>query len=450
MKKHLFAILAAASVVLPMYSADEGTRTIRLIQDDAQEKMATKLYTLKNLKASDIYNYVQQAVLRYSANSSVRSLNYKPQPTLIVTTPQEFIPYVDQIISILDRGTQKNDFGSSVAGTGVKWRVWTPNYRHVADFDPIADIMLSGGGELYNQNGSYWLKDDSGDIDYALEWMNYFDRPLPQASLTFRYYTVRESTLRDIGVDYLAWKNGPGMNLVDLAYDAGRIAWDKVFNTAASIGSAMSWSYGGAFTAPAFDFSFIRLLQQSGDAKVVAESSVTVVNNQSGATISLAPSYLNQTKDQNFASHVETADFLSDMNISVTNPRICFMPAKDEINEYGWIPSDKAFYDKNKGSVVFGYTVQSNDPTEANNNGLLIGNQFTNSNWLKCIECGKEQVLAHNIRENDIEQTTGVPFLCQLPILKYIFGTTTTIKDKTHCIVTVEANLVYPNSGKKN
>ena len=65
------------------------------------------------------------------------------------------------------------------------------------------------------------------------------------------------------------------------------------------------------------------------------------------------------------------------------------------------------------------------------------------------MDFGKEQLFFNSVIERDIEQTTGVPVLCQLPILKYIFGTTTTVKEKTHIIVTVEASLVHPENNAK-
>ena len=50
------------------------------------------------------------------------------------------------------------------------------------------------------------------------------------------------------------------------------------------------------------------------------------------------------------------------------------------------------------------------------------------------------------MREQDVEQTVGIPFLVKIPVLKYLFGTTTTIKERTYIIVTAEANLVHPNA----
>ena len=71
---------------------------------------------------------------------------------------------------------------------------------------------------------------------------------------------------------------------------------------------------------------------------------------------------------------------------------------------------------------------------------------FTDVLWP---DFGKEQLFYKSVVERDVEQTTGIPFLCQIPVIKYLFGTTTTVKEKTCVIVTVEANLVHPENNAK-
>ena len=101
---------------------------------------------------------------------------------------------------------------------------------------------------------------------------------------------------------------------------------------------------------------------------------------------------------------------------------------------------------RNSGSFIFACDISSTDPVEANNYGTQIASTAkTFTDW-KTIHFGREQVLTKAVREFDVEQTIGVPFLCQLPVLKYIFGTTTTLKEKNYIFVTVEANLVYPDA----
>ena len=72
-----FTAAVAAEPVSPANSVNrEKTRKIRFIEDDAQEYMLSKVYTLKHIKANDIVPFVLGAVKRYSNNSKVDRINY--------------------------------------------------------------------------------------------------------------------------------------------------------------------------------------------------------------------------------------------------------------------------------------------------------------------------------------------------------------------------------------
>ena len=84
---------------------EKEIRTIRLLQDDGQVRIVSKVYELKHLKATDVRPFVEAAVKRYSASSNVERVNY-PQANrqmIIVSTGEDFIPYVDDLVSGLDK-----------------------------------------------------------------------------------------------------------------------------------------------------------------------------------------------------------------------------------------------------------------------------------------------------------------------------------------------------------
>lgn len=446
----------AAGGLLPLSAAEE-TKTIRLVQDDAQVRMVTKVYPMKYVKALDIQPFVAAAVRRYSQNSNVRAQNYAAGKIqyLLVTTGEKFMPYVDDIVKKLDQPGKYSKFGSRVEGTGIQRMVYYPKYRAPQDLLNAVNIILATGiGSGYANNGALYWKDEWDNMEYILDWVKMLDRPIPQAKFTFRYYEVRESTLRDIGIDYLSWKNGPGMNLLNVAYNAGRVAWDKVLHNAANnTFGAFNWSYGAFATAPAFDLSFIRLLQQSGNAKIAAEASVTLLNNNTApASISLDPSYSRIQKDDAHASSVGQKEEGAAPELTVTVGEkpitICFDATAKEVTNDGHVPSTVKFYQKNKGCVMFPYSVKAAQTVEYDNFGNPVANVAAVSGF-SCMDFGKEQLFLKSVVERDVEQTTGIPFLCQIPVLKYLFGTTTTVKEKTYIVVTVEAKLVHPENNAK-
>ena len=470
MKKYHLLILFSAFVSVGILHAQEEkeTRTIRLLQDDAQRRLGSKVYELKYVKATDIRPFVEAAVKRFHAQSKVERVNNSTTKKnfLIVSTGEDFLPLVDDLIAKIDRPGQVDQFGSILEGTGITRIAYTPNYRATEDIVRIINgaIRSGEGAAFLNKeiNTIYW-KDDREAALGILAWVKRLDRPVPQVNLRLNYYEIRESKLRDIGLDYLAWKNGPGLNLFEIAYNGGNIfsqeaILDLIGGASTFIDIAKdfsgSWGYGGFFTAPQFDMSFIRLLQQSGNAKLVGDVNLTFVNtaiyddptlNQYRTyRATLTPDYQNIRKDDDDRTEVVVGGRPS-FELIVENPVICFGAETGEINSVGEIPADEAFYAKNNGGIVFQYQLLGFNVVERNNRGDELGNSSYSSGSLT-LGFKTEKLLSSQIRETEVEGTIGIPFLSKIPILKYLFGTTTTIKEKIYVIVTAEASLVHPET----
>ena len=478
-KKIMTVLLLAAGVAgtgllygaPPQENEEKDIRTIRLLQDDGQVRIVSKVYELKHLKATDIRPFLQAAVKRYSASSNVERVNYPhaKRQMIIVSTGEDFLPYVDDLIAGLDKPGKRGKSGSLIESTGITRISYNPNYRAAEDIVRLINegTMRTPEGFAYfnkDTNTIYW-KDDKEAALAILAWVKYLDRPVPQVNLRLNYYEIRESKLRDIGLDYLAWKNGPGMDIFSAGYNGGKVfsneaVWQLVSGAykLADITKnfSTSWSYGAFFTAPQFDLSFVRILQQSGNAKLAAHADLTFVNTAvyddpalnthlpKNYTATLTPGYENIRKDDNDKSSIaESGD--STLTLTVTNPVICFGAASSEIQSNGAIPSTEAFYAKNNGGVVFAYKLASKTVTEKSNRGDELGNTSTVTGELT-LGFKTEKLLASYVREQDVEQTVGIPFLVKIPVLKYIFGTTTTVKERTYIIVTAEANLVHFNA----
>ena len=471
--RHLIALLLGASIAgASQLSAQEPAkevRTIKLLQDDAQVRFASRLYELKYTKPTDIRPFILAAVTRYNARSQVDRVNNNEanKHYLLVSTGEDFLPYVDKLIAGLDVPGKEDEFGSIIEGTGVTRVTYHPNYRLGTEMLRIINAGLrSPEGTIFlneDTNTIFW-KDDRAAAMAALNWIKYLDRPVPQVNLKLKYYEIRESKLRDIGVDYLAWKNGPGLDIFSAGFDTGKIfSTEAIFDVIGGVSQLVdltkdfssTWGYGGFFTAPRFDLSFIRLLQQSGNAKLAAEAELTFVNTPVYETESLnthlpkvykatlTPGYENITKDDNDRSSVVTGGD-SSLTLSVINPVICFGATPEETTPKGQIPSTQEFYEKNEGGVVFAYKLASKSVTERSNRGDELGDSSTVGGELT-LGFKTEKLLASYIKENDVEQTIGIPFLVKIPVLKYLFGTTTSIKERTYVVVTAEASLIHPD-----
>ena len=466
MLKHAWLIPMLALTAVPGLSGADGgtagtedaaTQTLRFVQDDAQDYMVSKIYRLKYVQANDVTPFVMGIVMRYNMNSSVGCVEYGPDNSqmLTVTCPAAMIPYVDDFVAKADRDVLLDGKtpGDIVKGTGITRAVYRPKYRSgQALLDVLVDSVIGEGvyGSVYawdrNSNQIYW-KDNSSNTQYVYQFLGYLDRPAPQITLTFQLYEVRESTFRDLGIEYLAWKNGPGMNIFQVGFDVINVtsAGTAALNT-------ITGPVGGFFAAPQFDASFIRLLAQRGDAKITNTASLTVSNSDSRSySLQFNPQYQNVVKSDNDAMSVvadqpELPDGFAELSLQVDAPIVNLHYGESQAG----YPASEAFsvdnykpgvYAGMNGTLFFGYTAKSADVVERAGDGSeLVETSEIAGDVL--IPLNEEIVLGQWDKEQEVEQVIGVPWLCRIPILKYVFGTVTTGIESTRVYLTVTAEML--------
>ena len=124
---------------------------------------------------------------------------------------------------------------------------------------------------------------------------------------------------------------------------------------------------------------------------------------------------------------------------AVYAPVICFSSSTGE----NLTPADKGktFYAGKDGNVIFTYDASFSNVVERGDTGNELGHSVT-IQGSTTLGFNQEKVLAVYEKETDVEQTLGLPFFSRIPILKYLFSTETTIKERTYVVVTAEANLI--------
>jgi type II secretory pathway component GspD/PulD (secretin) len=456
----LFALAAAPSLFGQAVSrnADEAsTQTLRFVQDDAQDYMVSKIYRLKYIQANDITPFVMGIVMRYNMNSTVNCVEYGANNAqmLTVTCPVEMMPYVDDFIAKADRNVLIDGKvpGDIVKGTGITRAVYRPKYRSgQALLNVLVDSQIGEGvySSVYawdhNSNQIYW-KDNSSNTQYVYQFLGYLDRPAPQITLTFQLYEVRESTFRDLGIEYLAWKNGPGMNIFQVGFDVINVtsAGTAALNT-------ITGPVGGFLAAPQFDASFIRLLAQRGNAKITDTATLTVANSDSESySLLFNPQLQNIVKSDNDAMSVvgdqlNLPEGFSQVGLTIDSPLVNLhygesqagYPASEAFSVNNYEPGT---YTDMNGTLFFSYNVQTANVVERAGDGTeLVETSEIASDAL--IPLNEEIVLGQWNKEQDVEQTIGIPWLCRIPILKYLFSTVTTSRENTRVYLTVTAKML--------
>ena len=100
-----------------------------------------------------------------------------------------------------------------------------------------------------------------------------------------------------------------------------------------------------------------------------------------------------------------------------------------------------------KGNLLFQYALNFKSVVERGNTGSELSNSAVLSG-AATLAFGVEKVLAVYEKETDVEQTIGLPILCRIPVIKYLFSTVTTIRERTYIVLTAEAAAVDANNTK--
>ena len=450
-KLMLFTALLAA-----LGAGASTVQKVHLIQDDAQDYMVSKIYKLKYMQANDLVPFVLGMVMRYNMNSSADTvLGANNEQLLTVTCPEEMMPYVDDFVNKVDRdikiaGKQPGDM---ITGTGITRAVYQPRYRSGEGLvNVLVNSVIGTGpaGAVYafdrNSNQIYW-KDNSSNTSFVFEFLEFIDRPAPQLKFEFKLYEVRESNLRDLGIEYLAWKNGPGLNIFQTAFDAFSLS-----SGGSAALQAISGPVGGFLAAPQFDASFIRLLNQKGSAKVTNSATLNVSNSDTAVyEIYFDPELQNIIKSNNdqtsvVAGNLNLPEGFHQLYLKIPQPIVNIhygtsQPGEPASEAFTVKPYTPGTYSQYPGTVFFAYSIQSATVMERSNTGEeLVNTSLINSSIL--LDLDKEFILSQWNSEQEVEQTIGVPFLSEIPFLKYLFRTTTTSSETSHFYLTVTHRLL--------
>lgn len=445
-----FLFLAGGGIFL--YGGGNEIRKIHFVQDDNQDRMVSKIFVLKYLQANDITPFVAGMIKRYNVNSSVSCMVYgdKNEEILTVSCPVEMMPYVEEFLAMADRPVKVKGRTPDeiLRGTGISRAVYTPKYRSGQEMiNIIVNALINEGpySSLYgydqNSNQIYW-KDNSSNTEYVYEFLRYLDRPAPQLAFHFDVYEVRESSLRDIGLDYLAWKNGPGLNLFQVGFQA----MDLSSSGSAALQS-MSGPVGAFLFAPQFDMSFLRILQQNGRARIVDSAFLTVSNSESKSySLSFDPQFQRIYKSDNDMTHVGIITGLPEgyaqLALKIISPianlhyGLPQAPYPEE-EAFALPPYREGFYHTLGGTLQFSYSLSSAHMVEQNN----FGEELMECSLMEgsvTLPLRKETILVRWDLDQEVEQTVGIPFLSRIPILKHLFGTVTKSREKTSYYITVK------------
>jgi hypothetical protein len=283
------------SQVQPQLNVDiaKDTEVVHFINTNNDPFVFTKVYVLKHADPYEIRPYVMSAIRsrRVDSNDSkVEAIKFMDGTGMLIISAEEYrfsdVPNgmsIDNIVATLDQPQL-----SSTAGR--QFYLYFPKYfdsitlasivRNVGLMKTGDAVELGGGGELVAADtglNAMLFYTTPASVKHIESILGEYDGPTTEAIVTYTIYELSYENDGNIGVDFQAWKNGPGSDLFAAAsrYSSG---WDFVNNTVARSTVKSSHTNFINFN-PKWNSKYLDFLVSKSKAKVVTSGSLSVMNN---------------------------------------------------------------------------------------------------------------------------------------------------------------------------
>jgi type II secretory pathway component GspD/PulD (secretin) len=192
-------------------------KVLRTTNKAQTNRYVPRVYTVNNVNPYQLLRWV-----RRTAQIEEGGLYFFGNPTdpkdrdsvksgkLVLILPEYMVPGVDQMMQVLDRE-------GLTSAAGQTFYYFRPEHRHVNDpgFVAVINALRGNSGDVRAdpEANAYLIYAVPSKTDDVKKYLPLFDVRPPQVMVEAAVYEVFVDNESKLGLDYVAWKNGPGRNL---------------------------------------------------------------------------------------------------------------------------------------------------------------------------------------------------------------------------------------------
>jgi type II secretory pathway component GspD/PulD (secretin) len=433
-----------------------NVRVLRTNEKAALNDYVTATFPINNATPRELRNVFRSILSIEGGTAEVIRDRNTGDNMLQVIAPSFTMPYIQRALPTLDESwIREYDTGSA----DVYYKAVN---RRVADVDVFASRFASSDNGFsavdFTANAVSRI-DEPYRIESYEKGAKMVDIPANQVLLDVAIYEVTASNDLKLGLDYIAWKNGPGRNLWNFIYSAldaqsNNDNTGSIFDPFAS-GHPLLGTVAGNTNVKLYNdvdqyyravnyllpSNFIDFLQVKGDARVINKQQLQV-KSANTATISADDQLLALVSQPSDLDNVDADTRQGIVEIQVERPGHGNVPFHD---------TDRTLNYTNAGSTGVSLTVtpfvglesmelvvsvEVGDLTGIAPNGTPIIGTRTLDTTVRLMD-GQEYVVAHLKRTNNIEEAAKAPFFGDIPVLGYLFGGETQTNRESDLLVVI-------------
>jgi len=274
----------------------DDTKELYITQDQNDPDIITKAYVLKHADPYELRPYLRSAARPESVKgdrAKVECIKYNDGTGIIIVSAeayrfgkQENGMGFDEMIEILDKPNISSSSGSESF-------VYFPKYN---DAKWLAEKIKKVGMNISHDDKELDGGKDKVVVDPGLNGLLFyvpvysikniknmlkvFDLPTPEVKIKYTIYELSNENDGTLGVDFQAWKNGPGSDVFSIGSKFTN-GWDAVKNIAQTPSIHDTRTQFFKFS-PRWNSKFLDFLAVKGKASVITSGELSIMNNKEG------------------------------------------------------------------------------------------------------------------------------------------------------------------------
>ncbi len=188
-------------------------KVLRVNQKNLINDYVTAVFPIRHANPREIRDVFRLITSKEGGRAEVIIDKVKKENFLQVICPKFQVEWIRQALEGLDADWVLQGRDGSTTG------VYYTQYRPADTLDVFAANYAGEGSTAVDRfRNTLARRDEPYRTEAYLKACAEFDQPPPQALLKFRVYEVDTSNDLKLGVDWIAWKNGPGRSLFEAIF----------------------------------------------------------------------------------------------------------------------------------------------------------------------------------------------------------------------------------------
>lgn len=423
--------------------ADALVKVLRTNQKNLINDYVVRIFPIKNAVPMEMRQVVRLITAIEGGRSELIIDPVKKEAFMWVVAPKFQIPYIEKAIAALDVPWLEDATDGSIKA------YYRPKFRTATAVATLARIP--GAGAIGVADDNLFVVDTAANTALAAgepyrvkafaKYCGIVDVPIPQMQLEATVYEVELSDMKRLGLDYMAWKNGPGRNLFNFIFWGAKFdqtAWNATsvydpFTGRTNVvgrvnldGESQGWYASANYAATA---AYLDFLQGVGRARIVTRGKVTVKNGEIGSFQAVDQTlYFTVTPGDAAPTDGIEPDLIPDTTIPIYDRQV----TRESSINLGYTLSVRPYIGEETSELLLNLTLSD-----------IIGRQSGGTLSVRSheviatvlVQNGQQFCVGGIRRDEDVKETQKIPILGSIPVLGYLFGHEQTAKRETQMVV---------------